>query len=192
MQDAFTSATATCAADNVDIFTVRAPPKPQINLSARVLAMMSRCNLTFLSSGAGQGERCSSANCLAAASHVMLMHGNCTAHSTWPLQARTPNRWLCRWIRQGLRHLFDMAHSAWPLQAVEFQLLEAVSCPCQVRRETPEKRSAFSPPFLAFPQHDTRFCPCQDLDIAALPQRSHRAGITLNCRSVGRVVALLP
>ena len=93
MQDAFTSATATCAADNVDIFTVRAPPKPQINLSARVLAMMSRCNLTFLSSGAGQGERCSSANCLAAASHVMLMHGNCTAHSTWPLQARTPNRW---------------------------------------------------------------------------------------------------
>ena len=103
-----------------------------------------------------------------------------------------PREMACRWVRQGLRHLFDMAHSAWPLQAVEFQLLEAVSCPCQVRRETPEKRSAFSPPFLAFPQHDTRFCPCQDLDIAALPQRSHRAGITLNCRSVGRVVALLP
>eukprot|EP01052_Picozoa_sp_SAG31_P018186 SAG31_NODE_1277_length_9041_cov_22.545627_2_plen_1080_part_00 len=66
-------------------------------------------------------ERCSSPACLAAAAHLTSLHAVCMAHSTWPLEA------------------------------VEFQLLEAVSCPCV------------------------------DLDIATVPHHSHREGISLNC-----------
>ena len=67
---------------------------------ARCLASFDSATLACGDADIFTTERCSSLHCIAAARHLLLIHDNCTSHTTWPLEV------------------------------VEFELLGAVTCPC--------------------------------------------------------------